>query len=132
MLYAFKTGKLWVASKISKGDYILLIIDGVMVFGIVFNFKYLNQKHKKSMIHYRDYINLQNDDEDEEKSRKEIGILLDPVYVITGKSKGKEQETFSNTYNNSKFYKCHLNSNIELSNLSFVSSIIKKEIKKLK
>jgi hypothetical protein len=120
-----KTGNVWIEGQICKGDRIVIVTDKkVVISGEVFNFKYLNQKFKKNMIYWKDHVDL----ESSKAFSKELGLLLDPVNLITSK-KGFKMD--HNTYFNVNFYKCHINEEIDLNDKN-VLKIVKNEIKNIK
>lgn len=99
----------WKAEKISKGDYIVLIDNGIMFFGQVLNFKRLT---KKNSIYYRDVVTT--------NSSENIGLLLNPIYSIQG---GRKKVMSIVKYFKLKFYKCHAKVDVDFTEENVINFI---------
>lgn len=92
----------WIATKVSKGDFIVLCHEGNVVFGRVLNFKRLLQSSKRKSIFYRDSIEIAN--------CQNIGVLLSPLYFIVS---GQKIEMNLIKYYKLNLYKCHVSMDVD-------------------
>lgn len=102
----------WISTKVAKGDNIILFEEGNVIFGNVLNFKRLNIQSKSKSTYYHDSVEIENCDS--------IGVMLSPLYFIEN---GVKIEININKFYELRFYKCHINSNVDF-NQQHIASFI--------
>lgn len=107
-----QTEEFWVDSKISKGDSIILFHEGNVLFGTVLNFKRFNFQSKRKSTYYKDYVDIED--------CENIGMMLNPLYFIDS---GEKVEIVELQFFKVELYKCHVNSNMDISQERFTEHI---------
>ncbi|KAL7033388.1 hypothetical protein ACKWTF_007572 [Chironomus riparius] len=92
----------WIATKVSKGDNVLLFDEGNTIFGQVLNFKRLHIQSMSKSTFYQDFVEIEH--------CEKIGLLLSPLYFIVN---GQKVLMDIIKYFELKLYKCYVNANLD-------------------
>ena len=109
---------IWKDSKASRGDFIILVKNKVIITGTIINFRYIKEKRKSKMAVYDDNIDL------ESGNIQKIGVLLDPYFEVEGNEKTEIKN--KHEFISLKYYKYHAKEETDFSegmNTTLISTL---------
>jgi hypothetical protein len=115
------SGNIGRQENITRGDFIIIIHGNKTLFGCVLNITHINATYKREKVFNKDSFEVAS------IKRNQIGVLLDPVYIIDNKFK-KAISFELNIYFDATLYKCHMSENFNLdvrSNQTLLKNFLK-------
>lgn len=103
---------------ITKGEKIIMKVDKEFIFGTVLAFRYLHETTKSKMTYYGDSVDRLD------SSFKNIGILLEPAYVI--KKNQLELKNFFHDFIKIQNYTLHIKNDCNVAKIDLYTLVKKK------